>query len=574
MSILKIKLNPYRNFNTALLDERPCNQYSELSNYIKEPFLSWADKLLDLAGNEINDKFSLVVIGENFEKLFLHDMQDEFDLCLNYGTDEYSICDLANDRYQKILPLAKKYGIKFNLADYKMGVFSDIEIPSSAAFATVPADINNAFLIISKDAGIESTIISKSSPCIAIVLSKQSKVRSLGNSKYIWEITEDRLVEVINAIVDRFVKVPFIVSLSNELRAFLPQMDDEDREKYALLTEIDMYISIGEISNIEVGNSFELKIKTIPENALPPVLVIESSNPSVLAVEGNSLIALAAGNVQIKIYREDEIIPFDEREVVIYQTNYVSQLSLNGEKIMGVAKLQELELVVIPEDAEDIDSIQWSSSDENVLTVDKNGRIKSLNQGQATVTVKTTKTSATIDIKVLPNIQEIKSSIRKTRLYVGDTKPISVKITPQECFDDSCEWKTTNSKVAIVDISEDGKTIIRATGVGDCVLTCTAIEGGCSTSCAVKVEATFKKREKNSSFLGLALFCTVVAIFCTFFSVPIGVLIAGALGVIFGVISIIVNWRDFVWAIIFILLSGAMVLNHFDIIDILSLFNK
>ncbi len=557
-----------------MLDDRPCNQYSELSNYMKEPFLSWADKLLEAAENEINDNYSLVVIGENFEKMFLQDMQNENDACTNYGVDSYAIDYLANDRYQKVLPLAKKYGVGFNLANYKLGVCSDVELPSSVSFGLINTDFNNAFLVVTRDPGIEGTIIRKNGPCLALVLSGQSKVRSIGNGRYIWEISESRLPEVISAIVDRFVKVPFVVSISDALRNSIPQMDDEDKEKYALLTEIDMYISVGEIPDLEVGKSYDLPIKTIPENSSIPELVVESSNPLVLAAEGNKLIALAAGNVQVKIYRADEIIPFDQKDVVVFQTNYVSQITLNGDNIMGVGKIQDIEWSIIPEDAEDIDSIEWLSSDENIISVDKNGRVRSVNPGRAVITVKSTKASADYEIEVLPNIQEIKSSIRRARLYVGDTKPISVKITPQECFDDSCEWKTTDNKVAIVDLTEDGKTVIRATGVGDCTLTCTAVEGGCSTSCAVKVEATFKKREKNSSFLGLSLFCTVVAIFCTFFSFPLGILIAGALGVVLGVVAIIVNWRDFVWALIFIGLSAAMVLNHFEIIDILSFFNK
>ncbi|MCR5597871.1 MAG: Ig-like domain-containing protein [Lachnospiraceae bacterium] len=574
MSILKIKLNPYKNLNTALLDEKPCNQYSELSNYIKEPFLNWADRLLESAENEINDNYSLIVIGENFERLFLQDMQNDYDACLDYGTDDYDIDFLANDRYQKVLPLAKKYGVSFNLAKYKIGVCSDVELPSSVSFASTPTDVNNAFLIVTRDTSIESTIVRKNGPCMALVLSEKSVVHSLGNARYIWEITEDRLSEVINAIVDRFVKVPFVVSISNDLRGFLPQMDEEDREKYALLTEIDMYVSVGEIPNIEVGNDFELSINTIPEDNGAPDLVVESSNPSVLAVEGNKLIALASGNVQLKIYRADEIIPFDERDVVVYQTNFISQMVVSGESEMGIGRVQELELSVIPEDAEDSGSIEWFSSDEAVVKVDKNGRVTSLAAGKATISVKSTKVTADYEIEVLPNIQEIKTSIRKAHLYVGDTKPITVNITPKKCFDDSCKWETSDSKVALVEISDNGKTVIRATGVGDCVLTCTAIEGGCSASCAVKVEATFKKREKNSSFLGLSLFCTVVAIFCTFFSYPIGILIAGGMGVILGVIAIIVNWRDFVWACIFIALSAAMVLNHFEIIDIISFFNK
>ncbi len=49
MNILKIKLNPYKDVNIASLDDKPLSPYSELNNYMKEPFLKWADKLLGAA---------------------------------------------------------------------------------------------------------------------------------------------------------------------------------------------------------------------------------------------------------------------------------------------------------------------------------------------------------------------------------------------------------------------------------------------------------------------------------------------------------------------------------------------
>ena len=572
MNSLKIKLNPYRDYNTASLDDRPFSTYSELSNFMKEPFLNWADKLLDTAEREINDSYNLVVAGEQFEKMILQDMQNEFDACQSYGTDEYAVNYSANERYQMILQLAKKYGIQFNLANYRMNVCSEVELPSTVAFATTQSDIGNAFLIVTRDLGIEGSLISKMGSCIAVVISNQSKARSIGNAKYIWEITEDRLQSVLNAIADRFVKVPFIVSISNELVSFIPQMEAEDREKHALITEIDMFVSIGEIPSIEVGNSYDLEIKTIPENSPVPMLGIESSNLSILSVDGNKLYAMAPGQAVVKFYREGEILPFDQREVTVFQNNFIAELTLDAEKEMGIQRIQKIEVKMVPADAEDAGLIEWTSSDRKVAVVDDDGNIRTISAGKTTITAKASRVSSSIDIVVLPNIEEIKSSVKKTRLYVGDTKPMSVKITPQECFDDSCVWKTSDSKVAIVEPTENGKTVIRATGIGDCVLTCTAIEGGCSTTCEVKVEATFKKRENNTSFLGLSLFCTVIAIFCTFFNVPLGILISGAAGAIFAVVSIVVNWRDFVWALIFMAIDVALILNHFAIIDILSFF--
>ena len=77
MNTLKLKLNPYKNVNNISLDDRPISSYSELSNFMKEPFLKWADKLLATAERELNDEYDLVVQAEEFERLFLQDLQND-----------------------------------------------------------------------------------------------------------------------------------------------------------------------------------------------------------------------------------------------------------------------------------------------------------------------------------------------------------------------------------------------------------------------------------------------------------------------------------------------------------------
>ena len=78
MNTLKIKLNPYKDINIASLDDKPLSPYSELNNYLKEPFLKWAHKLLDTAEREINDDYTLVVAAEEFEKLFFKRYAERF----------------------------------------------------------------------------------------------------------------------------------------------------------------------------------------------------------------------------------------------------------------------------------------------------------------------------------------------------------------------------------------------------------------------------------------------------------------------------------------------------------------
>ena len=155
----------------------------------------------------------------------------------------------------------------------------------------------------------------------------------------------------------------------------------------------------------------------------------------------------------------------------------------------------------------------------------------------------------------MPNIRNIVSTVTQSHLYVGQTESISVLVEPNNCFDSSYEWKSSDKSVAIVDKLDDGQTVIRATGIGNCTLTCIAKEGGCSTTCNILVESTFKKRENAHGMLSLTAMLAVACIFCAALSPVLCVPVAIAT-VVCGVLAIARNKGDRFWA--FILMAVAV----------------
>lgn len=104
---------------------------------------------------------------------------------------------------------------------------------------------------------------------------------------------------------------------------------------------------------------------------------------------------------------------------------------------------------MIPEDAEDINSVEWSVDNTDVIKVSQDGVVTALKDGVATITATTTKASSSISVKVLPNISNIVSTVAQSHLYVGQTEPISVSVEPNNCFDSSYEWKSSDKSVQL-----------------------------------------------------------------------------------------------------------------------------
>lgn len=556
MNTLKIKLNPYKDINIASLDDKPLSPYSELNNYMKEPFLSWASKLLDAAEREINDDYSLVVTSELFERAFLEGMQNDFDSCKEYLTDSFTVDTSTSERFESVKKLAVKYGIRYSLDEFKIPIYTDVQLSLDAVFVNA-TDIANAKLIISNDKSAVNQAKQNSGWVIVVLITGNNTVVSVGDEKYVWEIAEDELDKVLSSIIDRFVKTPVIVKVAGLLNNVMDTMDDDDRRMLSLATEIDPFLAISDVPEIEVGETISLGVMAFPESSEVPNLRIVPQNGAILAVNGLEMTAIAPGSTYIDIYRAEENIPFTRKNVTTFQNNFVKKIDITlAAYKMGIARKQLIDIAFTPADAEDIHLVKWTVDNAEVVDVSEEGEITAKKEGTATITASTKMTSASVTVTVLPNIKNIVSTVSQSNLYVGQTQPISVSIDPTNCYDPSYEWKSSDKAVAIVEKQDDGNTVIRATGIGTCTLTCVAKEGGCTTSCNVNVESTFKKRENAHGMLSLTAVLAVACLFCAALEVSFVVLPVAIATCVCGVLAIGKNKADRFWA--FILMAFAV----------------
>lgn len=549
----------------ASLDDKPLSPYSELNNYLKEPFLSWASKLLDAAEREINDDYSLIVTSGLFERLFIESMQNEFDPCKEYKTDCFQVDTSISERFDLIKKLAGKYGASYSLEEFKMPIYTDVQLSLDTMLVS-STSIENAKLIVSNDEAVVNNAKKNANGVIVLLISGKNKVFSIGYEKYVWEIVEDNLNEVLNSIIDRFVKIPFIVKMASLLNNVAENMDDDDKMMISLATEIDPFLSIDEIPEIEVGNTIKLNVVSFPEGSELPNLRLVPKNGSVISVDVLNMTAIALGKTVIDIYKEEENIPFARKNITTFQNNFVKKIELSlATSKMGISRKQMVDISFTPVDAEDIHFVNWSVDNNNVINVSKEGEIVALNEGTAMITASTKMTSSSVKVTVLPNIKSVVSTVRQSNLYVGHTQPISVSIEPSNCFDSSYEWKSSDKTVAIVEKQDDGNTVIRATGIGKCTLTCVAKEGGCSTSCNVSVESTFKKRENAHGMLSLTALLSVACIFCAALEVYFVILPVAIATCVCGVLAIIKNKSDRFWSFILMVVAVLVALETMGI---------
>lgn len=147
-------------------------------------------------------------------------------------------------------------------------------------------------------------------------------------------------------------------------------------------------ITIPSEITVEKGSQYEFKPEITPDDASDKQLVWESSNPSLGSFYGNVFYAHARGEVIATCRAVDGSDVFAQCHIKI--ATYAKSLTLN-EHDLSLEKDDTFQLVatIEPIDAVDSGPIVWESSNTNSVSVDKDGLIMALAEGESTIIART-----------------------------------------------------------------------------------------------------------------------------------------------------------------------------------------
>ncbi|MBQ6019475.1 MAG: Ig-like domain-containing protein [Clostridia bacterium] len=134
--------------------------------------------------------------------------------------------------------------------------------------------------------------------------------------------------------------------------------------------------------------------------------------------------------------------------------------------------------------------VQWSSSDESVVSVDDEGYLKASKQTGSTATITASyefggKTfTDTCEVSVLNAVESIRLNRRHMKLAPGGTGTLSVIVSPGKATVKTVKWYSENESVAAVD--ENG--VVTAVAPGTAVIYALSDDGYFRSSCEVNVK--------------------------------------------------------------------------------------
>ncbi len=197
----------------------------------------------------------------------------------------------------------------------------------------------------------------------------------------------------------------------------------------------------------------------------------KSTDESVVTVnEDGKLTAIKEGEATITATVKDGENEFNATCEITVNEIPLNTITIDKKDFeLNVSESEKLNVIFEPENTTDDKTIEWSSSDESIVSIDNEGIVTANAEGTAIITAKVgeKETQITITAKIIP-IKALSLEGTTTVANIGDIIDIKLTVNPTNAtYADSVKYTSSNSDVILV--KEDG-TII-AKGAGKAILT-------------------------------------------------------------------------------------------------------
>lgn len=212
-----------------------------------------------------------------------------------------------------------------------------------------------------------------------------------------------------------------------------------------------------------------------------------STNPDVATVDplGN-VKALSAGKTVIKCSSEDNPMVMGTCAITVKVIAEGIELNQSSFRVYET-KSKSLTATVTPENATN-KSVTWKSSDTDIATVDKNGKVTGKKPGTVYISATTAngKHTAKCKVTVLKITYSEKVKLNKTKLSVDDGKTYTLDATvlPENTTTKTVKWSSSNKNVATVDAYGE----VTAVAPGTAYIYCRTKDNGTTAKCKVTVK--------------------------------------------------------------------------------------
>lgn len=235
------------------------------------------------------------------------------------------------------------------------------------------------------------------------------------------------------------------------------------------------------------GETGSLAATVEPEDASFMDVIWESSDPEVVAVDSEGTLTALRGGTAVVTASSSYWNLKDSCTVTVIAP--VTGVTVAEEAVVDLDAEKMLTASVIPEDATN-KNVTWTSSDEEVVQIDSDGRTHGISIGTAEVTATTEDGAYTAVclVRVITPVTAVTLDKEEMTLEVGQSVSVIATVLPEDAVDKSVVWESSDSGV----VSVDADGTISALGSGKATITATSLNGT-TAKCEVTVSMPLRK---------------------------------------------------------------------------------
>ena len=245
--------------------------------------------------------------------------------------------------------------------------------------------------------------------------------------------------------------------------------------------------------SVAIGQTVALTATVKPSNARDAGIAWRSLDERVATVDGNGVVrGVAQGATKVMAVTSDGQKTASCDVTVTEQVRVRGVLLDKGRLGLAVGQSAALTATVLPENASN-KTVLWSSSAPSVASVDDNGTVTMLSEGEAVISVVTADGAKKTFCSVTPPVAATGVRLDRTvmDLQIGDTGALSATVLPESATNPNVTWNSLDESIATV--SQDGT--VTAKKVGETYVSAISQDGLFVAVCRVNVHREMTKVE-------------------------------------------------------------------------------
>ena len=226
--------------------------------------------------------------------------------------------------------------------------------------------------------------------------------------------------------------------------------------------------------SVAIGGTIQLTPVYAPENATRQQVTWVSANEQIATVDENGVVTgLKRGTARITATAADG--SNIRANISVQVTQSAEEITLDKPELtIDVGRNAVVKATVLPKDTNN-KKVVWSSSDESIATVDKQGRIKAVALGDCEITC-ASEEIGTVQAKAVVHVQQPVKKVTfnpAPAVYNDETAQLTWTIEPENASNPKLTFVSSNEKILTVD--ENG--VVTGVSGGEATVTATTTDG-------------------------------------------------------------------------------------------------